>query len=137
MLLLLRLHRSSVYGLVSCFYVLLLRRLELSVTSFPNRVFNSPLTARRARIQSCARESVNSKSTNESIDFHTIKSTSLSPFSHISVLITIQRQVMNSLIFTQSNPGTSPGLHSLNSVEGSGLKGGPGRAPRGAQGEVH
>ena len=33
--------------------------------------------------------------------------------------------------------GKSPGLHRLNSVEGPGLKGGPGRAPRGAQGEVH
>ena len=30
-----------------------------------------------------------------------------------------------------------PGLHSLNSVEGLGLKGGPGRVSRGAQGEVH
>ena len=33
--------------------------------------------------------------------------------------------------------GTSPGLHSLNSVEGPGLKVGPGRVPRRAQGEVH
>ena len=33
--------------------------------------------------------------------------------------------------------GTSPGLHSLNSVEGPGLEGGPGRVSRGGQGEVH
>ena len=35
------------------------------------------------------------------------------------------------------NKGTSPGVHSLQSVEEPGLKGLPGRVTRGAQGEVH
>ena len=41
------------------------------------------------------------------------------------------------IILTMIYTDTSPGVHSLNSVEGPGLKGGPRRVPRGAQGEVH
>ena len=40
------------------------------------------------------------------------------------------------IILTMIYTGTSPGVHSLNSVEGPGLKGGPGRVPRGP-GEAH